>query len=470
MKLYEARNGSNKLLLFPRGTFQHPQYGELVFDDSFFDEIIGNFHGKALGNTLPYIDVDHEHQEAAAWIHALSKDDAGLWASHVEWTDLGRELVQSGRYRYFSPWWGQYKDPGTGKKYDRVLRGGGLTNVPFLKILPEVQLYEPGEESPALLRAREEGIVFQLSELECMDDEPSMDRRAQHVRDAFARQFASSYSPMASSTFVQEVHDDKVICTVDDGHGPKTYAVPYSKNEDGGVDFDVEKRKPVRQAWVDDKEASDHELMIRLPAGWGMPGSGPGPSATPGYGGGMGGALQRIWNSGRWPFLNEGEEACASCKAKAKEYHADDCPSISRRDRVAAALHETRLRELLRDERELGLGIVGWAIRGAAGLFGQRAGVPASAFSGASGGGAAAPAAPDALGRLFGRRSQMMNDAPTACASCKAKLKAYHAHDCPAVPAKDRVAAALCEKRLDEIAREMEDPRRRFVETLAAGG
>ena len=135
-------NGAARLLLFPRGKFRHPEYGGMNFDDAFFQEIKDNFDKKVLGTTLPFIDIDHNHGAAAGWIHSISIEPDGLWADHVEWTELGRQMVESGQYRYFSPWWGQYKDPGSGVTYDRVLRGGGLTNVPFLKILPPVELLE----------------------------------------------------------------------------------------------------------------------------------------------------------------------------------------------------------------------------------------------------------------------------------------------------------------------------------------
>src|SRR3989441_705781 len=135
-------NGGARLLLFPRGKWKHPEYGSMEFNDSFFLEIKTNFDKKVLGTTLPFIDIDHNHGAAAGWIHSISIEPDGLWADHVEWTELGRQMVESGQYRYFSPWWGQYKDPGSGVTYDRVLRGGGLTNVPFLKILPPVELLE----------------------------------------------------------------------------------------------------------------------------------------------------------------------------------------------------------------------------------------------------------------------------------------------------------------------------------------
>lgn len=161
---YECSQAPGRLLLFPRGTFKHPEYGKMVFDDEFFDEIETNFRNKVLGQTEPFIDIDHDHGEAAGWIKGLSREPDGLYAS-VDWTDLGREKVASGRYRFHSPWWGQYKDPASGKVYDRVLRGGGLTNVPFLKVLPAVELFEPGKDSPARRRAHRGGAIFMLSEL-----------------------------------------------------------------------------------------------------------------------------------------------------------------------------------------------------------------------------------------------------------------------------------------------------------------
>lgn len=160
---YRLSVTGNRLMLFPRGTFRHPEYGKMEFDDEFFQEIVENFQNGVLGHTKPFIDVDHNHGAAAGWINRLNVEPDGLFAE-VEWTPLGKELVMSGQYKYFSPWWGQYKDPSDGKTYDRVLRGGGLTNVPFLKMLPPVQLFEPGSER--VKRVRQEGCNFMLNEMQ----------------------------------------------------------------------------------------------------------------------------------------------------------------------------------------------------------------------------------------------------------------------------------------------------------------
>jgi hypothetical protein len=141
----------SKLLLFPRGQFDHPKYGKMTFDDEFFDEVVANYKNKVLGRTEPYIDFDHQKGRAAAWIRELSVDPDGLWASRVDWTPAGETAVRSGEYRYVSPWWGSVSDAANGETYDRVLRGAGLTNVPYLKQLPPVAQDAVLEESEPLV-------------------------------------------------------------------------------------------------------------------------------------------------------------------------------------------------------------------------------------------------------------------------------------------------------------------------------
>ena len=71
----------------------------------------------------------------------------------ISWNDQGVELVKGGSYKYFSPWMSAYKNPETGQEYANVFRGGALTNVPFLKMLPEITL------------TQHKGILIKLSEL-----------------------------------------------------------------------------------------------------------------------------------------------------------------------------------------------------------------------------------------------------------------------------------------------------------------
>ncbi len=153
-----------EIMLFPRGTFLHPEYGQLVFDDAFFDSMIANFDQKVL-KIDPFIDQDHDEGQAAGWIKKLVKKASGLYAI-PEWTSLGKKLIADKIYRYFSPWWGEYKDEQTGELYTNVLRGGGLTNVPFLKAMPAVQLSESKE-------GRDKGKRIEIKDLKLMQIDPS---------------------------------------------------------------------------------------------------------------------------------------------------------------------------------------------------------------------------------------------------------------------------------------------------------
>lgn len=159
LKLFELSEDGKEIKLFPYGIFKHPFYGKMTFDDAFFDELIANFYGKVLGETKPFIDRDHAQGESYGWIDDLSKKD-GLYAS-VTWTELGIEAIQKGIYRYISPWWGPYEDPQTNRQFDNVLRGAALTNTPFLKVMPAVELSE-----------KREYVTIALSEFSLDDDDP----------------------------------------------------------------------------------------------------------------------------------------------------------------------------------------------------------------------------------------------------------------------------------------------------------
>jgi len=249
---YELTSGARRLMLFPRGEFSHPDYGTMTFDDEFFNDIMKNFDGKVLGETKPFIDVDHNHGAACAWVQGLSIEPDGMYGT-VDWTSLGEELIASGQYKYFSPWWGAYKDPSTGTTFERVLRGGALTNIPFLKVLPPVELYEPGKPSAARDRAFHSGVEFKLAEMTplSLPAGTSIDQLGTRIRGAFNDQFAPRYSqlPTSSPWWLVDIFDDHVIAAFGEGGGPSIYySIPYAI-EDEDYAFDLDKKQEVQQAW-----------------------------------------------------------------------------------------------------------------------------------------------------------------------------------------------------------------------------
>ena len=156
-------------LVIPEGQYEHPTYGHLDFSEEFLMELIENFYGKALGNTEPFVDINHNEEEAFGWFKELKLVEEGM-EGLIAWNDHGVELVKSGSYKYFSPWISAYENPETGQKYANVFRGGALTNVPFLKMLPPIELGEHKEVSIKLseLEIHKGGNMDILAEIKKM--------------------------------------------------------------------------------------------------------------------------------------------------------------------------------------------------------------------------------------------------------------------------------------------------------------
>lgn len=136
--------GSNRqswMPVFPEGVFQHPEYGDLVFDETTLPQYIANYR-LAVRHIQPCVDIDHRNEEAAGWIADLEwRRGDGLYAL-IEWNELGASLLLDRRYKYASAQFGDYVDEATGETYANVLSAVTLTNFPFLKRMPAIQLAE----------------------------------------------------------------------------------------------------------------------------------------------------------------------------------------------------------------------------------------------------------------------------------------------------------------------------------------
>lgn len=129
--------------LFVAGTYFHPWYGELKFTEKMFDDFVISFEARieAKGrnkedNVLPINEGHNKGGKAFGWIGGLERREDALWATEVEWTELGIEALQKKFYKYVSAeWWFEYEDLKTGQKSSNVLTGAGLTNIPYMQIL-----------------------------------------------------------------------------------------------------------------------------------------------------------------------------------------------------------------------------------------------------------------------------------------------------------------------------------------------
>lgn len=127
--------------IFPHGVFHHPVYGKLDFREPFFQTVKQNFDSR-VRKIEPFIDFRHENGEAAGWIKELEiRPGDGMFAK-IEWTDIGYNAVKRQHFRYFSPEFGKYTSESTKQTFDNVLNAVALTNIPFLKDLPDVRLEE----------------------------------------------------------------------------------------------------------------------------------------------------------------------------------------------------------------------------------------------------------------------------------------------------------------------------------------
>ena len=135
------------------------------------DNLIRSFDEKVRGQDL---DVDYEHKrdpnhgsDAAGWFGEVQKRDhempdgkkvKSLWMKPKSWTPEAQEDIRSGKRKYFSIEFHDWKNPETGKFFKDVLFGGALTNRPAVKYLAPVTLSE-GKETAAKAQKTTKGAT-----------------------------------------------------------------------------------------------------------------------------------------------------------------------------------------------------------------------------------------------------------------------------------------------------------------------
>jgi len=138
---------SSRIPVLPEGRFKHPWYGDLDFTAPVLRAAKRHFDRRILGTDI-MVDESHDRGKALGWFKAVhhgtseigGQPHVGLFAD-IEWTDLGRSLLERDIYRYFSAEVGSFTGP-DGKTIKNVLFGGGLTNRPFFKQMPAVKFGE----------------------------------------------------------------------------------------------------------------------------------------------------------------------------------------------------------------------------------------------------------------------------------------------------------------------------------------
>lgn len=129
--------------VFPEGSYKHPK-GRLKFDAAFLSEITDNLNNRVRKIDI-LVDKDHDRAEANGWGKEARYIPGHGVDVRIDWTKLGVDRVSNRLYRYVSPEFGPYEDAATEQKHRHVLNCISLTNVPYLKNLPEVGLVQLSE-------------------------------------------------------------------------------------------------------------------------------------------------------------------------------------------------------------------------------------------------------------------------------------------------------------------------------------
>jgi len=129
----EERDGDPifRIPLMRKGTWKHPWYGKMEFDDGFFASLITNFDQNAVGHDLA---LDARHQPdwgALGWFTDVVVEDENLIV-YANPTEKGLEVVPNS-LRYASAEYDpDYEDAETGHEYGPTLLGAAATNRPFI--------------------------------------------------------------------------------------------------------------------------------------------------------------------------------------------------------------------------------------------------------------------------------------------------------------------------------------------------
>jgi phage I-like protein len=125
------------------GTYKHPVFGDIKITPERIQRFADNVNNNIRETEL---DIDYDHKakrdDAAGWVKMAEARPNGLFVK-VEWTDEAVQKIRSRAYKYFSPeFTDEWEHPKTGKKFEDVLFGGGITNRPFLKDIVPINLSE----------------------------------------------------------------------------------------------------------------------------------------------------------------------------------------------------------------------------------------------------------------------------------------------------------------------------------------
>lgn len=183
-------------------TGQFKKYGhEFEITDQVLDTMVSNFNKNVLKKQHLPIDYSHDnHQKAAGWITELKLgDDKKTLFAKAQWTPAGKKALLDREFSYFSAEFVlSHFDAETGLEHGPVLRGGGLTNIPFLKLPPIIPLHEDGRELSAIFFEEENKMdPVKLAEVQKQVEHLTAERDAMKTQVAKLTEDLSKFGDIA---------------------------------------------------------------------------------------------------------------------------------------------------------------------------------------------------------------------------------------------------------------------------------
>lgn len=231
-----SKDGSlpDEIPVLPKGEYMTLPYGNLVLDDTIFEQMIGNFKAN-IRRAVP-VDIDHawENTAAAGWVKELVNKADGLWAK-VKWNKKGMELVAEEIYKMISAEWSfDYVDPQKSTHHGAVLVAATLTNRPLMQSMPTITASEKN-------LTNDNGVVILLNEDSKLNDNtmPTIEEiltkpvaeRSQEDLD-----FLEEHKAELTEDQAKQLEDEAKAADADKGEGDDT--PPADNPEDEGDDAD----------------------------------------------------------------------------------------------------------------------------------------------------------------------------------------------------------------------------------------
>ncbi len=139
LTLQEAELTTEYQMILPIGVFYSAWYGEIIITQAFCEALVENWKRKVLGERQPFIDTEHDRGKANGWIIDLKAQEDGIYAK-IDWTEMGKENIEKGYFKYFSADFGEITDIDTGEPVWPVLIAVALTNVPVMNNMEPAHL------------------------------------------------------------------------------------------------------------------------------------------------------------------------------------------------------------------------------------------------------------------------------------------------------------------------------------------